>query len=728
MESTNMMDVRNLAIIFGPTLLQPRDNNMIDMVRDMAGQCQIVECVVLNHEWMFSDVDEMEDVTDGKNSASGSNSVVPLTGMDQILLEKAENIVAHEERDGDIRRLLRRVTSRNTKSNRKQRSRSAHGDIRSTGLIERNIDEAIAAKNIAEQKSVVSIAEDRLSQQEREVMLGMAQCRSGSLSRLSSTSLSGEPAAEAEVMKPKHVVQSKTSTAAKVVASQYEAVTFHSPVFRPQRRFTSERVQRKNVAGSSLIVVSRPRGRQQLLADPMSTSLTVMATNQSYHQFSASHQHVTLDSTDCVMSSRTDRMTSSSSHGSMVVNSGQSYLGSAARSSRTLMRERYKPVTFFVGPLSHSPSRDHLSSPEGCRSPARDRHNSQDISVNVSRQSGEFCGNPHLFLSAVPSGEMAVHEKKPTMEEFSHKEKQPGLGTLAADSSLTKDSSFRFDDDLMSESAATPIHLMSNKRWWNTRNCCWEDEPPACDKSSSATATTSLATSWSYFNLQQNRRGYIPERLLIPEEIPGEQMETTARQLVFCRADVSDVSKVSSRARNCRGIKSVKSENDLEHRGGKYSVVSTSELQAPVELQTKRTLKAIENVGTDVGSRHRLHRVTTSPSLRHLSLCSGRIDRRHSDVGIPSLKQPPPVNLYRTLSCPAVIDIELTTHDGSISTRDHRTSLHSRRKESRKSATTGRRRRLEHCLPQCVLPAPTNSSWPGKGDVIGSILTYESSV
>jgi len=42
------MDVRNLAIIFGPTLLQLRDDNVIRMVKDMSNQCQIVEAVVLH--------------------------------------------------------------------------------------------------------------------------------------------------------------------------------------------------------------------------------------------------------------------------------------------------------------------------------------------------------------------------------------------------------------------------------------------------------------------------------------------------------------------------------------------------------------------------------------------------------------------------------------------------------------------------------------------------------
>ena len=52
------MDARNLAIVFGPTLLQPaQDKNMVNMVKDMNDQCQIVESIIANvgslwKEWM----------------------------------------------------------------------------------------------------------------------------------------------------------------------------------------------------------------------------------------------------------------------------------------------------------------------------------------------------------------------------------------------------------------------------------------------------------------------------------------------------------------------------------------------------------------------------------------------------------------------------------------------------------------------------------------------------
>jgi len=47
------MDVRNLAIIFGPTLLQPKDDSIIGMVKDMSTQCQIVEAILLHVSFIF---------------------------------------------------------------------------------------------------------------------------------------------------------------------------------------------------------------------------------------------------------------------------------------------------------------------------------------------------------------------------------------------------------------------------------------------------------------------------------------------------------------------------------------------------------------------------------------------------------------------------------------------------------------------------------------------------
>ena len=44
---TNKMEVRNLAIVFGPTLVRPADDNMLSMVTDMSHQCRIIGMYII---------------------------------------------------------------------------------------------------------------------------------------------------------------------------------------------------------------------------------------------------------------------------------------------------------------------------------------------------------------------------------------------------------------------------------------------------------------------------------------------------------------------------------------------------------------------------------------------------------------------------------------------------------------------------------------------------------
>lgn len=59
----NKMEVRNLAIVFGPTLIRTADDNMVTMVQDMSDQCKIVESVIEYCDWFFcEDVESQQDV------------------------------------------------------------------------------------------------------------------------------------------------------------------------------------------------------------------------------------------------------------------------------------------------------------------------------------------------------------------------------------------------------------------------------------------------------------------------------------------------------------------------------------------------------------------------------------------------------------------------------------------------------------------------------------------
>lgn len=54
------MEPRNLAIVFGPTLVRTSEDNMANMVNHMPDQCKIVENLIQQYDWFFTD-DSDED-------------------------------------------------------------------------------------------------------------------------------------------------------------------------------------------------------------------------------------------------------------------------------------------------------------------------------------------------------------------------------------------------------------------------------------------------------------------------------------------------------------------------------------------------------------------------------------------------------------------------------------------------------------------------------------------
>lgn len=67
----NKMEARNLAIVFGPTLVRAGDDNMVTMVTDMSHQCRIVEFLILNVDWCFGETDESPNPIDTECSHLG---------------------------------------------------------------------------------------------------------------------------------------------------------------------------------------------------------------------------------------------------------------------------------------------------------------------------------------------------------------------------------------------------------------------------------------------------------------------------------------------------------------------------------------------------------------------------------------------------------------------------------------------------------------------------------
>uniref|UniRef100_A0A3Q3JGR6 Rho GTPase activating protein 23b n=1 Tax=Monopterus albus TaxID=43700 RepID=A0A3Q3JGR6_MONAL len=60
----NKMEPRNLALVFGPTLVRTSEDSMTDMVTHMPDRYKIVETLILHYQWFFSDgePDDMQPV------------------------------------------------------------------------------------------------------------------------------------------------------------------------------------------------------------------------------------------------------------------------------------------------------------------------------------------------------------------------------------------------------------------------------------------------------------------------------------------------------------------------------------------------------------------------------------------------------------------------------------------------------------------------------------------
>jgi hypothetical protein len=91
----NKMELRNLAIVFGPTLVRTSDDNMLSMVTDMAQQCRIIESILSNCEWFFSE--DKFDFPAQKRSYDSAMDLTPTkeftqSGTQSLLLSNLQKL------------------------------------------------------------------------------------------------------------------------------------------------------------------------------------------------------------------------------------------------------------------------------------------------------------------------------------------------------------------------------------------------------------------------------------------------------------------------------------------------------------------------------------------------------------------------------------------------------------------------------------------------------------
>ncbi|XP_010764629.1 rho GTPase-activating protein 21 isoform X3 [Notothenia coriiceps] len=79
----NKMEPRNLAIVFGPTLVRTSEDNMTNMVNHMPDQCKIVENLIQQYEWFFTDDGDEDPVTTAEQESTVQSQPVP--NIDHLL-------------------------------------------------------------------------------------------------------------------------------------------------------------------------------------------------------------------------------------------------------------------------------------------------------------------------------------------------------------------------------------------------------------------------------------------------------------------------------------------------------------------------------------------------------------------------------------------------------------------------------------------------------------------
>ncbi|KAJ8245943.1 hypothetical protein GJAV_G00261960 [Gymnothorax javanicus] len=76
----NKMEPRNLALVFGPTLVRTSEDNMTDMVTHMPDRYKIVETLIQHHAWFFNDEQDKDEKT-----PVDTGDLQPVPNIDHLL-------------------------------------------------------------------------------------------------------------------------------------------------------------------------------------------------------------------------------------------------------------------------------------------------------------------------------------------------------------------------------------------------------------------------------------------------------------------------------------------------------------------------------------------------------------------------------------------------------------------------------------------------------------------
>ncbi|XP_064648445.1 rho GTPase-activating protein 21-like isoform X2 [Lineus longissimus] len=136
----NKMDAKNLAIVFGPTLIRNVSEDRVAMVADMSDQCRIIESIITHNDWFFSswDVDNEIPLDNG--------------GEDHPPSATTQTMVA-DEGGLNLKELVATIVqAANKKLQERDAREAANGGPQTTFTLfgERNIDEEVSKRKYQE--------------------------------------------------------------------------------------------------------------------------------------------------------------------------------------------------------------------------------------------------------------------------------------------------------------------------------------------------------------------------------------------------------------------------------------------------------------------------------------------------------------------------------------------------------------------------------------------------
>jgi len=605
--------------------------------------------------------------------------------------------VAKDEKDGDIRRLLRRVTNR-SKAAVRQRSRSAHGHLQSV-RIERAIDDAVSAAAVEKLK----LSNDELhttSSPELDKRKGSAL-----LSRLrdDQKKLNKEPA---------------VSSGRRVNAQQRDVEQ------QQQHREHVQRIPpalRSEDASSGLERASTRNARPPATLQPTkspphrTTTSPLAAVPRSYCGIGSRSESVLLfpgHSRDILLKQSRDRLASTGSN----VSSGFHSLSSALAGDSHNTVDSLSAAAAYLGSSAdgHGPRRVVMRNRTGLMMKCWQRPES-GVTAEQSNRSSVIGQENRLSLSLVQNETVDAKSDKaesstdvsPVTSQlpFMEFQKVDHLYSVSPLSLSVQCGSDVDEVDALHEIAVVPTHRLTSKRVWNTNTHSWDDavQQPCSDPPSSDRETPDSCNF---------------------SDVAGLSMNQNAGKMIFTRADTA----AAAAAAAVSGKNTLRFANSYVNR----CFFSESDLQKAAQSR----LRENQNIG----------RQLREPAVRNVDIGASNksshvLRNRHSAIGgcydetlVSSWRQQILQSFSRAKSCPEMaVFSDAVLHSVHARVRQRRQmrrfvgrmrqtlpkGSERRRKGRRGDGVIGGRRNLA---------SPFIACWPGKGDITGSMLAYESSV